>query len=119
VESGTVLRVWVDAQLPPQLARWLNAVPGVEATHIFDVGFLGAADVEIFEAARQAGAVVITKDVDFVELLERNGPPPQVVWITAGNATNAVLRRLLDAAWPRCAELLRAGQPLVEIRSAN
>lgn len=111
--------MWIDAQLPPQLARWVTAVPDVEATHTFDLGFLGAADPKIFEAARHAGAVVITKDVDFVELLERHGAPPQVVWITAGNTTNAVLRRLIDTLWPRCAELLRAGHALVEIRGAH
>lgn len=109
------LRVWVDAQLPPVLARWLSAVPGVEATHTFALGLLGAADVAIFEAARAAGAIVVTKDVDFVLLLERRGPPPQVVWVTTGNVTNAALRTLIAAAWPPAVELLRAGEPLVEL----
>ena len=31
------------------------------------------------QAARSASAVVMTKDSDFVSLLERFGPPPQVV----------------------------------------
>ena len=109
------LRVWVDAQLPPALARWLAAAPGVEAVHTFDLGLLGAADRAIFDAARAAGAAVVTKDVDFVALLERRGPPPQVVWVTAGNVSNAGLRALVAAAWPRCADLLRAGEPLVEL----
>jgi predicted nuclease of predicted toxin-antitoxin system len=109
------LRVWVDAQLPPALARWLSGEPGVEGAHVGDLGFLGAADGPIFEAARAARAVVVTKDADFVELLDRRGPPPQVVWVTTGNVSNAGLRALVRAAWPRAVELLRAGEPLVEL----
>ena len=109
------LRVWVDAQLPPALARWLAATPGVEATHTLDLGLLGASDDVIFDAARAAGAVVVTKDADFAVLLERRGPPPQVVWVTTGNVTNAALRTLVTAAWPQTVELLRAGEPLVEL----
>jgi uncharacterized protein (DUF433 family) len=48
----------------------------------------------IFAAARAARAVVVTKDVDLVALLERRGPAPQVVWVTTGNVTNAGLRAL-------------------------
>ena len=105
--------------LPPQLAAWLNETPGVEAVHTFSLGLLGADDATIFDAARGAGAVVITKDVDFVQLVERHGSPPQIVWVTTGNTTNAALRRIVTEAWPECAELLRAGQPLVEIRAAR
>ena len=59
--------------------------------------------------------VVVTKDADFVELLDRRGPPPQVVWVTTGNVTNAALRTLVAAAWERAVELLRAGEQLVEL----
>lgn len=58
---------------------------------------------------------MLTKDSDFVDLLERHGPPPQVVWLTCGNTSNAYLRQLLGAAWPRVAALLAAGEPLVEV----
>ena len=113
--GGKGLRVWVDAQLPPVLAHWLGELPGVQAEHTFALGLLGASDQTIFEAARAAGAVVVTKDVDFVVLLEHRGPPPQVVWVTTGNVTNVALRTLVAAAWPRAAELLRTGEPLVEL----
>jgi predicted nuclease of predicted toxin-antitoxin system len=82
---------------------------------MFALGLLGASDVAIFEAARDAEAVVVTKDADFVTLLERRGPPPQVVWVTTGNLANAALRALVTAAWPRAVRLLRAGEPLVEL----
>ncbi len=109
-------RVWVDAQLPPVLARWLGSEYGVDAAHVNDVGYLGADDPAIFAAARAgAAAVVVTKDEDFVRLLEQHGPPPQVVWVTCGNVRNAALRAVVLPIWPRVAASLAAGEPLVEI----
>ena len=107
--------VWTDAHLSPALAPWLRATFGVEAAPLRDLGLRDAEDQAIFAAARTAGAVVITKDSDFVDLVSRLGPPPQIVWLTCGNTTNAALREILGEAWPRVADLLAAGEPLVEI----
>jgi predicted nuclease of predicted toxin-antitoxin system len=108
--------VWVDAQLPPALARWLAEEFGVAAAHVNDLGYLGADDPVIFAAARAGGAaVVITKDEDFVRLVEQQGPPPQVVWVTLGNVRNAALRAAVLPVWPGVAASLAAGEPLVEI----
>ena len=108
--------VWIDAQLPPSLARWLVQAYGVDAHHVFDIGFVGADDAVIFEAARAGkAAVVVTKDDDFVQLLDRRGPPPQIVWVTCGNVRNTALFEIVDTAWPRVAALILAGEPLIEI----
>ena len=114
--ENTARRVWVDAQLLPALARWLAHEYGVAAVHVEAVELLQADDPVIFEAARAGGAsVVVTKDEDFVQLVDRHGPPPQVVWVTCGTVRNAELRRIVLEAWPRVATLLAAGEPLVEI----
>ena len=47
--------VWVDAQLPPALARWLIAAYAVNAKHVEDVELLSAEDPVIFAAARFPG----------------------------------------------------------------
>lgn len=112
-ESPPPLRVWIVAQLPPALARWFDGTPDVEFVHTFTLGLLGAEDRVIFDAARAADAVVLTKDTDFVALLGRHGPPPRIVLVELGNATNASLRAALVADWPRVAGRLRAGEPLV------
>lgn len=115
-EVRSPLVVWVDAQLPPSLARWLTQTHQVDARHVSDVKQLATDDAAIFAAARAGGAsVVVTKDEDFVLLVERRGPPPQVVWVTCGNVSNAALRSIVLGAWPRVAELLSQGEPLVEI----
>ena len=107
--------VWVDAQLSPALAPWLHGTFGVEAAALRELGLRDAEDPAIFAAARATGAVVVTKDSDFVELVTRLGPPPQIVWLTCGNTSNVVVQAILVEAWPRVAALLVAGEPLVEI----
>ncbi|MCC6773409.1 MAG: DUF5615 family PIN-like protein [Gemmatimonadaceae bacterium] len=107
--------VWIDAQLAPALAVWLREAFGVAALAVRDLQLRDAEDPVIFQAARDAGAVVLTKDADFVTLVGRHGPPPQIVWLTCGNTSNRALRELLTTAWPRVVVLLEAGEPLVEI----
>jgi predicted nuclease of predicted toxin-antitoxin system len=109
------LVVWTDAHLAPSLVPWLRATFAVEAAPLRELGLRDAEDAVIFAAARAAGAVLMTKDSDFVELVARHGPPPQIVWLTCGNTTNAALRSILATAWPRIAALLAAGESLIEI----
>ena len=80
-----------------------------------ELGLREAEDGAIFLAARRERAVVVTKDADFAALLERLGPPPQIVWITCGNTSNAVLRGVLERSFPDARRLLEAGEALVEI----
>ena len=75
---------WVDAQLSPALAPWLSETFEVEAYSVKFLGYRDAPDKVIFDAAREAAAVVITKDADFVSMLEHYGPPPQVLWVKLG-----------------------------------
>ncbi len=108
---------WIDAQLPPALAGWLTAQFDVEAANLEAVGLRQAQDIEIFQRARQPGHVIMTKDEDFVDIVTRLGPPPQILWITCGNVTNRALRDLLGRAFPAARAHLEAGEPVVELTS--
>jgi predicted nuclease of predicted toxin-antitoxin system len=77
-----------------------------------------AKDPDIFEAARAVNAIVMTKDADFVELVERLGPPPQVLWVTCGNTTNARLQVILTKCLPLAIPLLERREPIVEINES-
>lgn len=88
---------------------------GVKWLPIRDRGLQRAGDAEIFQAARAAGAGVMTKDVDFAELVRQHGPPPQIVLLRCGNTSNAHLQRLLARAWPTIQAMLDRGEPLVEV----
>ncbi len=114
---GKVL-LWIDAQLSPELAPWIADRFGVQAVAVRDRRLAGANDAKIFAAARLARVVVMTKDDDFVELQRSRGSPPQVLWVTCGNTSNARLRALFDEALPRALSLLKAGESLVEIGDA-
>lgn len=107
--------VWIDAQLPPQLAPWLEKTFSVEAFAVRDLGLRDAEDWEIFEAARRAQAVVLTKDKDFVELVQRLGQPPQVLWLTFGNTTNVRLQTILLAEFPKVQTLLETGAEMIRV----
>jgi len=97
------------------LAVWLSRKFKLEAVAVRDVGLRNAEDREIFQAARKADVVVVTKDRDFVDLLERYGPPPKVLWVTCGNTSNARMRSVLTKEFPNALELLNGGESLVEI----
>jgi predicted nuclease of predicted toxin-antitoxin system len=107
--------LWLDNQLPPALAVWMRATLLIGCLPVRDLNLQRALDPEIFAAARRANVVVMTKDADFVELLEQQGPPPQVVLVTCGNTSNARLRRLVQTAWPTILGMLERGEALVEL----
>src|SRR5438105_4929987 len=107
--------IWVDAQLSPAIAAWLTETCALSAHAVRDLGLREAADRAIFLAARSASVVVMTKDSDFVRLLEESGPPPQVIWLTCGNTSNVRLKQILTRALPQAIILLESGEPLVEV----
>ena len=86
------MTIWIDAQFSPAIATWISENFPVNAVALRDIGLRDAEDEEIFTAARSATAVVMTKDSDFLNLLDGLGPPPQVLWVTCGN-TSAVTRQ--------------------------
>ena len=111
------MKLWLDAQLPPSLAGWINQRGlGLEAVAVRALGLRDALDPQIFQAARQANALVMTKDRDFINLLEQNGPPPQVIWLRIGNSSNQGLQETLATTLAPALDLLRNGEPWVEIR---
>lgn len=110
---------WLDAQLPPQLATWLAQRYGVAAHSLRDLGLRDATDRSIFAAARNVSAVLVSKDIDFVDLVQQQGAPPQLLWVTCGNVSNRRLRAVFEATFPQALELLRDGRPVVEIGDAG
>ncbi len=113
------MTIWLDAQLSPVIAPWIAANFSVEAVAARDLGLRDAEDEEIFAAAKAASVVVMTKDSDFLELLERLGPPPQVIWLTCGNTSNARLKQIFTTTLQDAIDLLEVDERLVEISDAQ
>jgi predicted nuclease of predicted toxin-antitoxin system len=107
--------IWIDAQLSPALANWIETTLGIKASALRDVGLRDATDREIFRAARAADAIVMTKDSDFVTLHNQLGASPKIIWLTCGNTSNRYLRILRTTALPNALALLEGREDLVEI----
>lgn len=110
-----MITIWIDAHLSPAIAVWITITFGVTAVALRDLGLREAEDFEIFEAGKAQRAILLTKDSDFVDLVERLEAPPQVIWLTCGNTSNSRLREILKSTLPEALELLRAGEKLIEI----
>jgi len=111
------LRFLVDAQLPPALARQIASF-GHDAEHVADCGLATAADAVIRAYAAKNGAVIVTKDEDFVvrEVLYKG---PAVVWLRVGNTRRAQLLRRFEAEFGAIVDALERGETLVEIAEAS
>lgn len=108
------MRFLVDAQLPPALARWLEA-KGHEAQHVYDTGLLDASDRDIWAKAGEIDSIIVTKDEDFVTLLTTRPNGAAVVWLRVGNTTRPALLEWFEKVLPEIESALRSGESLVEV----
>ncbi|MEX2531607.1 MAG: DUF5615 family PIN-like protein [Gemmatimonadota bacterium] len=89
------MKLLFDQNLAPRLVRSLADI-FPESAHVRDLGMARASDREIWEHAKEAGFVVVSKDNDFQQMSFVFGPPPKVIWIRRGNCsveeTEGILR---------------------------
>jgi predicted nuclease of predicted toxin-antitoxin system len=110
------LTFWLDAHISSDLASYLGSQFKIIVKSTQEIDLHEAKDHVIYAAGRRFNRiVVVTKDEDFVELVERLGSPPQVVWLTVGNTTNMELRLILSTTFAMAIDRLMAGAPIVEI----
>jgi predicted nuclease of predicted toxin-antitoxin system len=109
------MTIWVDAHLSPAIAAWITTTFGITAFALRDIGLRDAEDPDIFEAAKTQEVIMLTKDSDFADLANRFGAPPQIIWLTCGNTSNARLKEILNATLLEALEILCSGEILVEI----
>jgi predicted nuclease of predicted toxin-antitoxin system len=107
------VRFLVDAQLPPRLTEWLRTA-GFEAQHLHEIGLLEADDTQVRHAALESGAVLLTKDSDFVVAIARKGM--RIVWLRFGNLSNREMFRRWPELWLDILNRLQSGEDVVEVR---
>ncbi len=83
----------LSRRLVPALAL---EYPG--SSHVELEGLRAQTDEAIWQHAREAEFVIVSKDNDFRQLSFLRGGPPKVVWLSVGNATTAVIGALLREA---------------------
>ena len=111
------MEIWIDAQLSPVLAHWIReSFAMVDAKSMISLNLRDSEDDIIFQKAREQKAVIMSKDADFIRSPDRFGAPPQIVWITFGNTSNARMKEILTKHFPSIIEMLERGEPMIEIQ---
>lgn len=106
----------VDAQLSPSIAKWINETfSDIKAISAWQSGLSSASDRQIFDYAKENGLVILSKDADFLNLIDRLGSPPKVIWVTCGNTSNASMREILSKTLQASCDILQSGENMVEI----
>jgi predicted nuclease of predicted toxin-antitoxin system len=108
--------IWVDAQISPFAAKSISEQLYIQAVSLRSLYLLTASDKRVFDEAKKANAIIMTKDYDFVNLVIKHGAPPHVILLTCGNTSNAVLCNLLQQLLPAALQSLQENT-IVEISS--
>ena len=108
------MRFLVDQNLSSDIAGGLRRL-GHEADHVEDIGMSRSSDAEIMARALSTGAVVVSADTDFGELLARaNAALPSLVLLRRQRGRRASdTVALLEANLAAVAESLTAGAVVV------
>jgi len=110
------VRIWIDAQLSPAIAAWINRnYSNIEAESLSSLGLRDAKDLDIFLKAKEADAVIRTKDSDFLFLLDKFEAPPKIILISSGNTSNKKLKKILTDHMDNIIHYLQNGEILIEI----
>jgi predicted nuclease of predicted toxin-antitoxin system len=108
--------IWLDAHLSPSLALWIEDNFNIPCRSARYLGLRDAKDVDIFRQAKEANAIVMTKDKDFIELLYKYKAPPKVIWLTCGNTSKEKVKELMLLYLSDALQILNSGDDLVEIQ---
>lgn len=86
--------ILLDAHISPSLAVWITDNFAIPCYSMSYLGLSSASDEEIFEEATKREALIISKDVDFLNLQNRLGAPPKILWLTCGNTSKQRLKEI-------------------------
>ncbi|WP_299289915.1 DUF5615 family PIN-like protein [uncultured Mucilaginibacter sp.] len=89
--------IWLDVQISPIIAKWMAEDTGLNVKSSFALGFKSMTDQAIYQQAKVYGNVIlISKDTDFVEIVNRLGSPPKLINLKIGNCDNRKLWQFLQ-----------------------
>jgi predicted nuclease of predicted toxin-antitoxin system len=109
------MKILLDANISWKLVDILTPI-FEECAHVDLIGLtIPAEDKDIWDYALHNGYTIITKDNDFLDLLELNGFPPKVVLLKTGNNSSKALVELLISAKSKMEDLENSEYGLLEI----
>jgi predicted nuclease of predicted toxin-antitoxin system len=109
------MKILLDANISWKLVNIVTPIYG-ECIHVDSIGLpVPAGDKDIWDYALNNGYIIITKDHDFLDLLELKGFPPKVVLLKTGNNSSKALADLLLNSKQKIEELESNDYGLLEI----
>jgi predicted nuclease of predicted toxin-antitoxin system len=109
------MKILLDANISWKLISLLKPVFG-ECIHVDFIGLeMPAKDKDIWHYALENEYTIITKDDDFLDLLELKSFPPKVVLLKTGNSSSKALAELLINAKVSIEDLENSDYGLLEI----
>jgi len=88
------VRLLLDNNLSPRLVDSLTDLYP-DSTHVRALGLQRASDQEIWNHAKAASYVIVSKDSDFHQRSFLYGAPPKVIWIRRGNCRTDEMAELI------------------------
>lgn len=63
------MKFLIDVQLAPLLKKWFLGKDAEEAIHVSElIGGLRLSDSKVWDAAKDKGQIIVTKDIDFFDM---------------------------------------------------
>ncbi len=99
--------IWTDTHISPAIAKWLNEqFEMLNVISFYKLGFHVESDYSIFMKAKEAKAIFITKDKDYINLLATFKAPPHIIFLKMGNIANNELKIILQRSLPKALDLI-------------
>ncbi|GHU68076.1 hypothetical protein FACS189447_10550 [Spirochaetia bacterium] len=109
------MKILLDANISWKLTKILSPIFG-ECLHVDNIGItVPAQDMDIWDYAKENNFIIITKDNDFVDLLEVKGYPPKIVLVKTGNNSSRALVQLIINSKKSIQELDENNYGLLEL----
>ena len=109
------MRFLLDANLPARLAQEFTDT-GHDCTHMEALLPRYAPDTEIARIANDSGAVLVSRDADFVQLSSNRTLTVPLIWVRLGNLRRAAMASAIRARLPAMVRSIEAGERTIELR---
>jgi predicted nuclease of predicted toxin-antitoxin system len=88
------MKLLLDQNLSHKLcSRLADAFPGSVQARL--IGMDQSDDAQLWQYAKAHGLVIVTQDVDFVNMSLLHGHPPKIIWLRCGNQPSSVIETIL------------------------
>ena len=86
------MKLLYDQNLSDQLVTLLDDL-FPNSIHVKSIDLTNATDVELWNYARDANYLIVSKDTDFSNMSIIHGHPPKVIWLRLGNCSTSTVEQ--------------------------